>query len=182
MAAKAKAKGLGSFSLACVVLASMSWGASARADPTPSRGCVEQLLLPPTPAKVAVERAGRDGTGAGKGQAVHATFDYPSVEGCASLGRVPQIRIETKATGRWRPAEGSDTWVDAPTRRTSSGQVEVTWSGGGAAAFRCEGGHRPPVRVQLRTRVKDLATGRNLGQSPVHDFLASYEPASSARC
>ncbi len=177
-----KANKLGSFSVACAVVAAMLWGALARADPTPSGGCVEQLLQPPTAVKVVVERAGRKGTGAGKGQAVHASFEYPSVEGCSSLGRVAQVRIETKMAGRWRPAGDSDSWTDARTRQTPSGPVEVTYSGGRAVALRCEGGRRPPVRVQLRTRVKNLATEGNLGQSPVHDFVASYEPASSARC
>ena len=169
---------VGSASLACAVVTALLWGASAEAEPTPSRGCVEQLLQAPTPVKVVIERAGRKG----KGQTVQASFEYPSVEGCSSLRRVPQVRIETKVAGRWRPAAGAEEWTDAPTRTATSGSVEVTYSGGGAVAPRCEGGHRPPVRVQLRTRVKNVATGGNLGQSPVRNFLAAYEPARSARC
>lgn len=152
----------------------MFWGASAHGEQAASGGCVERLLQSPVAGKVVVERAG-----VGKGR-VHADFEYPAVEGCSSLGRVPQVRVETKTAGRWRPA--SDAWVDAPNKETASGTVEVTYSGGGAVVLRCEGGRRPPVREQVRTRVKNLATGGNLGQSPVRDFAASYEPASSARC
>lgn len=170
--------------IAAICSASAAYG---RDKPGQESSCVEMLLRPPKPAKnFFISHPGRYANSQGKeGQDILMTLKYGAVEGCDNLERLPFLRLQEKRSGSSWFFPHKRFWIPFPLGHGKSndpGEFALSDSPRPNTLATCENGARPRFRVQVRARVRILATRKVLATSPTTEYLIPYKPARAAHC
>jgi hypothetical protein len=184
---KASGKFGGALTVVVLALAATAGGAAAseriESGPRTEPGCVEKLVAAPTLVAATIERAGSAKVGA-TGQTIDVAYRYPAVEGCDTLARNSMVRFQMRRGGRWTFPAGTG-WIKLARGLSPANNAPIEPSFAdhdSRLPARCEGGHRPRFRVQVRTQVKVIPSGRFASTGPAKDFPIAYAPPTSARC